>query len=322
MNAIESDIVDMTINHIREMTGIDEADLDELNVFDDSSPEEAREKNDSVNDSAVNMGCYEVLKGTCEAEIVESLIDFFVTQLLSSEFESIRQTSVEGFSKLMLLGVVYSPNLLCRLILIWFYPETSSEITQFLSVFLPIYVKSEIRYKHNDENLLVTGQLCFLDCFWDTLMVLLETKIIQLENDQDYKIFDYLPYLYEEDSDKSLEVFRKIDVKNLIQYMLKLSQPKYHQEVLRRTLERMESLLVTGKKDKKSILNSYLEYFVFLCAELNITECIEEVQTSTQTLIESVLAKMSSLRGLKKENTEKLNRILKLLSKKIHRSSP
>lgn len=311
----------MTINHIREMTGIED-DLDDLNVFDDSSPEEAREKDESANESAINTACYEVLKGCSEPEIVESLINFFVNDLLASEFESIRHVSVEGFSKLMLLGVVYSPPLLTRLILIWFFPNTSSEVTQFLSVFLPIYVKSEIRYKQNDESILVTGQLCYMECFWNTLMALLETKVVALEDEEDYQVFEYLPYLLEKDPKKSVDAFSRIDLKNVIRYMVKLSQPKYHAEILRRSLAGMETLLDNGKKDKKSILNSYLEYFVSLCTELSITESISEVPKSTQSLIDSVLAKISSIKGLKKENTEKLSRVLKLLSKQIHRQSP
>ncbi len=57
---------------------------------------------------------------------------------------------------------MYSPQLLSKLILLWYDTDSSDEMRQFLGVFLPIY--SGIEMKSN-----LKGQNAFEECFISTV---------------------------------------------------------------------------------------------------------------------------------------------------------
>ena len=57
---------------------------------------------------------------------------------------------------------MYSPQLLSKLIILWYDPDSSEELRQFLGVFLPIY--SGVNMKAN-----LKGENAFEECFIKTV---------------------------------------------------------------------------------------------------------------------------------------------------------
>ncbi|CAG2175398.1 unnamed protein product, partial [Oppiella nova] len=77
-----------------------------------------------------------------DEDFITSLKQFFETQL-DSQVAEIRETAVQGVAKLLMHSRLYSPELLSKLVVIWFTPDENQTIVQFIGDFLRLYALAE-----------------------------------------------------------------------------------------------------------------------------------------------------------------------------------
>ncbi|XP_074605499.1 condensin complex subunit 3-like [Brevipalpus obovatus] len=325
VSKLEESLSELTMNHLRELTALSEGlnasareeDLEELREM------SIRSEEDQTCDATTMATPYHPLKRDSETSVASSLIDFFTSELLATNFPKVAERSVEGFAKLMLLGIMYSPKLLSRYIMIWYWPDTDSEILQFLGVFLPVYVGSRTRYMQDKKNITVTGQNCLIDCFMETLEILYEAKNSARRDPEELRIFQYLPYLgREEIHSKSVPLCQKIDLKRVADFMLQLLQPQYHSLLFDSVLKHVHDLVSNRPDEFRYYSNFIIEYSVPICCDLSVGHIDQNKQKEWQEMIDVIVCKIVTMKGMRKDKSDKFVRSLKLVSKQIHRQSP
>ncbi|CAG2103145.1 unnamed protein product [Medioppia subpectinata] len=121
-----------------------------------------------INETGLDVLCSDSEAGDQEdVDEEDTFINLFTELLekhLNSEMDSIKLITSQGIGKLFILGRMYSPQLLSKMILLWYDPDSSEELRQFLGVFLPIY--SGVRMKAN-----LKGENAFEECFLKTVEV-------------------------------------------------------------------------------------------------------------------------------------------------------
>ncbi|XP_054157960.1 condensin complex subunit 3-like [Oppia nitens] len=137
----------------------------------DNSDDEEEDDNDNDrtvivhNETNVLCSDSEDQNSDDEEQDEDKFINLFTDLLernLVSELDSIRLITGQGIAKLFLLGRMYSPQLLSRLLIMWYDPDSGEELRQFLGVFLPIY--SGVQMKAN-----LKGENAFEECFVKTI---------------------------------------------------------------------------------------------------------------------------------------------------------
>ncbi|CAG2166755.1 unnamed protein product [Oppiella nova] len=114
---------------------------------------------------AEDVLCSESEGQNSDDEDEDSFLSLFIDLLekhLNSELDAIKLITAQGIGKLFILGRMYSPQLLSKLIILWYDPDSSEELRQFLGVFLPIY--SGVNMKAN-----LKGENAFEECFIKTV---------------------------------------------------------------------------------------------------------------------------------------------------------
>jgi hypothetical protein len=111
-----------------------------------------------------------------DEDFITSLKQFFETQL-DSRVAEIRETAVQGVAKLLMHSRLYSPELLSKLVVIWFTPDENQTIVQFIGDFLRLYALAE-------SQGVIVGQSALQESFLLTLQTLYEQRLktINCEN--------------------------------------------------------------------------------------------------------------------------------------------
>ena len=115
-----------------------------------------------------------------DEDFIMSLKQFFYTQL-DSENKEIRQTAAQGVSKLLIHCRMYSPELLSKLIIIWFTPNEDQAIIQFIGEFLRLYSLAE-------SQGVIVGQSALEEAFVITLQTIYEENL-RINSDNLIKFF-------------------------------------------------------------------------------------------------------------------------------------
>ncbi|CAG2181370.1 unnamed protein product, partial [Oppiella nova] len=104
---------------------------------------------------AEDVLCSESEGQNSDDEDEDSFLSLFIDLLekhLNSELDAIKLITAQGIGKLFILGRMYSPQLLSKLIILWYDPDSSEELRQFLGVFLPIYSGVNMKANLKGEN--------------------------------------------------------------------------------------------------------------------------------------------------------------------------
>ncbi|CAG2100346.1 unnamed protein product [Medioppia subpectinata] len=141
-----------------------------------------------------------------DEDFITSLKQFFESQLESNVWQ-IRETTVQGVAKLLIHSRLYSPELLSKMIVIWFTPEEKQEIVQFIGDFLRQYALAE-------SLGVIVGQSALQDSFLPTLEI-----------------------LYEQRSETPPP--KRINAENLIKFFLNLIDDNSHQELAKDLAKRI-----------------------------------------------------------------------------------
>ncbi|CAK9252582.1 unnamed protein product [Sphagnum jensenii] len=163
---------------------------------------------------------------TTEEDVMKLMTELLVDQLKSSSDE-IRLITSQGVGKLLFLGRLYSPNLLTRLITLWYDPELQEETKQFIGVFFSMYSSAQTKYSSQ-----LTVQTALEECFMETITSVYKAKqkIANFDVSQDSNDFD---------EDQVAE----INFENLISFMVNLIADENHPNIAIMVCQKMLSLL-------------------------------------------------------------------------------
>ncbi|XP_054156320.1 condensin complex subunit 3-like [Oppia nitens] len=145
-----------------------------INIFDDK-----KDKNGDKTED--NSYIRQLAFDDSDEDFITSLKQFFYTQLESDLFE-IKQTAVQGVSKLLIHCRMYSPELLAKLILIWFTPDENQILVQFIGDFLRLYALAE-------SQGVIVGQSAIEESFMITVQTLYDQRMKNINYENLIKFF-------------------------------------------------------------------------------------------------------------------------------------
>ncbi|XP_015789177.1 condensin complex subunit 3 [Tetranychus urticae] len=320
---IEDDIANLNIEGAgADLESIGEAetqaDLQQSMMEDnDEDAEELESEADMTINSQKRVRPFETLNKNSEQDIINSLVEIFTERLFNCGIDRIEESAIEGFAKLMILGVIYSPSLLSRFIITWYLPETKPNILQFLGVFIPIYVGSESKYVREDDHIIVTGQTCLVDCFIDTLEILYEAKNAIHKEPEELRLFHFLPNL-----DDSTQ-YRQIDLKNVTSFMLNLVKPNQHKNLLSNLLYKMFSIVTSEDQIYKFYEDFLVEYLLKAALRLSLDDIDDnvfgELRPVMMKIITRMKARVEDMRASRRKKIEKFIRSFLVFYKSLGR---
>lgn len=296
-----------------------QAELNQSAMEHDDTVDERESEADMTIVNKERSRYFETLNKNSEQEIINSLIEVFTDRLFNCGIDRIEESAIEGFAKLMILGVIYSPALLSRLIITWYLPETKPNILQFLGVFIPIYVGSESKYVREDDHITVTGQTCLVDCFIDTLEILYEAKCTSsvAVGLNEIRLFQLLPSL---DYDSQ---YRQIDLKNVTSFMLNLIRPSQHKNLLSNLIHKMFAIVTSDDQEYKFYEDFLAEYLLKAAERLSLDDVDDNIFNELRPVMIKTIAKMKSriedMRANSRKKAEKFVRSFLIFFKSLGR---
>jgi len=261
---------------------------------------------------------FDSIDRTCERELIDSITNLLMDQLISSEYDSIKKIAAEGIGKLMILGVIFSQQLLSKLIIIWYLPDIPRFITQFLGVFIPIYVGSETYYLQKEDGMTVTGQTCLLECIIETITTIYEIKFNSKESLNESRLNRFFPFL--EDSSQ----LASIDIKNMMSFMLELLSKENHGLFLSRLCHKMLDILSLCEEDYLKMEDLLMDYLIKAALRLEFDNIESTQSKELKVLLNNVLhkikARLDSMSSLNRKRAERFIRSLQDLLKRLYRN--
>lgn len=131
----------------------------------DEVEDELNENEEDVPDEDPNQMSYDKFIG-----LLSNLIE---EQLAITGFDEVKFTVVQAIGKLLTLGKIYAPNLLTRLLLIWYNPNSTQKIKNFLGMFFPFFA-----YSDNKSRNVTNGQSTFEECYVDTIVTAFKGTLV------------------------------------------------------------------------------------------------------------------------------------------------
>ncbi|RWS01908.1 condensin complex subunit 3-like protein [Dinothrombium tinctorium] len=166
-----------------------------------------------------------------DEEVMKLLMKMLCEQLDSSSNE-ISHIAAQGVAKLLLLGRLYSPNLLSQLIIKWYRSDVYPETKHFLGVFIPIYAFSDVKYSPVNSTQL-SGQTAVEECFMETIETVYKHKYVA--QNMNHSRFSQ-ETVFETD-------IATIDLENMIHFFVELMSDEIHPRIAVIVCQKMMDIL-------------------------------------------------------------------------------
>lgn len=223
-------------------------------------------------------------------QFLERLIELILNHL-SSESESIRFTTVQGTGKLMLLGKVYSPHLLSQLILLWYNPNSTTQIRHFLGVYFPLFAFQDTKFRSS-----AVGQSAFEECFLETIGAVFEMTR------KDPAEFD--PHEFE---------ITPAEIENMIVFMTNLMNDDAHVRVLMSLSNRILDFLSKRRTD------DFVYKYLFKALSCFIIDAATKRQLKDLRILVSKIEKQVTLLKLPQVSVRRLEKLSEKIDSSLER---
>ena len=223
-------------------------------------------------------------------QFLERLIELILNHL-SSDSEFIRFTTVQGTGKLMLLGKVYSPHLLSQLILLWYNPNSTTQIRHFLGVYFPLFAFQDTKFRSS-----AAGQSAFEECFLETIGSVYE---MTRKDPREYE-----PHEFE---------ITPAEIENMIVFMTNLMNDDAHVRVMTSLCNRILDFLSKRRTD------DFVYKYLFKALSCLIIDAATKRQLKDLKILVSKIEKQVTVLKLPQVSVRRLEKLSEKIDSSLER---